>query len=105
MRITKGEPTQPFRFKALGQLCSIGGYQAVAEMFGVHISGFPAWVMWRGVYLLKLPTWSRRIKVALDWAWDVLFPRDLSSFLNTDAGPAGYARVLQARWRFYSTRG
>jgi NADH dehydrogenase len=36
------------------------------------------------VYLFKLPTWSRRIKVALDWAWDLLFPRDLS-FLNTDA--------------------
>src|SRR4029077_7515992 len=49
-----------------------------------HLSGFPAWVMWRGVYLLKLPTWSRRIKVGLDWTWDVLFPRDLS-FLNTDA--------------------
>ena len=64
VRILKGEPTQPFRFKALGQLCSIGGYQAVAEMFGVHISGFLAWLMWRGVYLLKLPTWSRRIKVA-----------------------------------------
>jgi NADH dehydrogenase len=84
VRILKGEPTQPFRFKALGQLCSIGGYQAVAEMFGVHISGFLAWLMWRGVYLFKLPTWSRRIKVALDWSWDVLFPRDLS-FLNTDS--------------------
>ena len=84
VRILKGEPTQPFRFKALGQLCSIGGYQAVAEMLGVHISGFLAWFLWRGVYLFKLPTWSRRIKVALDWAWDVLFPRDLS-FLSTDS--------------------
>jgi NADH:ubiquinone reductase (H+-translocating) len=84
VRVLKGEPTQPFRFKALGQLCSIGGYQAVAEMLGMRISGFLAWFLWRGVYLFKLPTWSRRIKVALDWAWDVLFPRDLS-FLNTDA--------------------
>jgi NADH:quinone reductase (non-electrogenic) len=84
VRILKGEPTKPFRFKALGQLCSIGGYQAVAEMFGMRVSGFLAWFLWRGVYLFKLPTWSRRIKVALDWAWDVLFPRDLS-FLNTDA--------------------
>jgi NADH dehydrogenase len=84
IRILRGQPTQPFRFKALGQLCSIGGYEAVAEMLGMRVSGFPAWVMWRGVYLFKLPTWSRRIKVALDWAWDVLFPRDLS-FLNTDA--------------------
>jgi len=82
--VTRGETTQPFRFKALGQLCSIGGYEAVAEMFGMRISGFLAWVLWRGVYLFKLPTWSRRIKVGLDWGWDVLFPRDLS-FLNTDA--------------------
>jgi NADH dehydrogenase len=84
VRLLKGEPTRPFRFKALGQLCSIGGYSAVAEMFGMRISGFLAWLMWRGVYLFKLPTWSRRIKVALDWAWDVVFPRDLS-FLNTEA--------------------
>jgi NADH:ubiquinone reductase (H+-translocating) len=83
VRILKAEPAQPFRFKALGQLCNIGGYEAVAEMLGVHVSGFLAWLMWRGVYLFKLPTWSRRIKVALDWSWDVLFPRDLS-FLNTD---------------------
>ena len=85
VRTVKGEATQPFRFKALGQLCSIGGYQAVAEMFGMRISGFLAWFLWRGVYLVKLPTWSRRIKVGVDWAWDVLFPRDLS-FLNTDSG-------------------
>lgn len=84
VRVIRGESTQPFRFKALGQLCSIGGYQAVAEIFGMRISGFLAWILWRGVYLFKLPTWSRRIKVGLDWAWDLLFPRDLS-FLNTDA--------------------
>ncbi len=83
IRIVHGETTKPFHFKALGQLCSIGGYEAVAEMLGVHVSGFLAWLMWRGVYLFKLPSWSRRLKVALDWSWDVLFPRDLS-FLNTD---------------------
>lgn len=83
VRILRSEPTKPFRFKALGQLCSIGGYSAVAEMFGIRVSGFLAWFLWRSVYLFKLPTWSRRFKVALDWAWDVLFPRDLS-FLNTD---------------------
>jgi len=83
VRILRGQPTQPFRFKALGQLCSIGGYSAVAEVFGLHVSGFLAWFLWRSVYLFKLPTLSRKIKVALDWGWDVLFPRDLS-FLNTD---------------------
>ena len=83
VRVLKGEPTRPFRFKALGELCSIGGYQAVAEMFGMHISGLLAWFLWRSVYLFKLPSWSRRFKVALDWGWDLLFPRDLS-FLSSD---------------------
>jgi NADH dehydrogenase len=84
VRLLKGQSTRPFRFKALGQLCSIGGYQAVAEILGFRISGFVAWLLWRGVYLFKLPTLSRRMKVALDWVWDVMFPRDLS-FLNTEA--------------------
>lgn len=94
VRILKGEPTHPFYFKPLGQLCSIGGYQAVAEMLGVRISGILAWILWRGVYLFKLPTWSRRIKVGFDWGWDLLFPRDLS-FLNIDASD----RIAHAYYR------
>jgi NADH dehydrogenase len=85
VRVLRGEPTRPFYFKPLGQLCSIGGRRAVAEMFGFRISGFLAWFLWRGVYLLKLPSWSRRIKVGLDWGWDLIFPRDLGTFRTAQA--------------------
>ncbi len=78
LRVMHGEPTEPFSFRVLGQLCSIGGHSAVAEMFGLKLSGFLAWFTWRGVYLFKLPAWSRRIQVGFDWAWLLLFPRDLS---------------------------
>ncbi len=78
LRVLNEEPTRPFSFRVLGQLCSIGGHNAVAEMFGFKLSGFWAWFAWRGVYLFKLPAWSRRIQVGFDWAWLVLFPRDLS---------------------------
>lgn len=77
-RVVNGEVTHPFSFKVLGQLCSIGGHSAVAEMFGFHLSGFIAWFVWRGVYLFKLPSWSRRFQVGFDWGWLILFPRDLS---------------------------
>jgi NADH dehydrogenase len=80
VRVLHGQPTRPFRFRPLGQLCSIGERRAVAEMFGFRASGILAWFMWRGVYLLKLPNWSRRIRVGTDWAWDLLFPRDLGAF-------------------------
>jgi NADH dehydrogenase len=74
----KGQPTKPFSFKMLGSLCSIGGFSAVAEMFGIRISGFPAWFIWRGVYLVKTPSISQSIKVGIEWALDLFFPRTLS---------------------------
>jgi NADH dehydrogenase len=76
LRVLRNEPTKPFSHRSQGQLCSIGGKRAVAEIFGFQLSGFWAWFVWRGVYLFKMPTWSRRIKIGFDWAWDLVFHRD-----------------------------
>jgi NADH:ubiquinone reductase (H+-translocating) len=78
------QPTKPFHFKLLGELCSIGGHSAVADLFGMHLSGFLAWFVWRGVYLFKLPTIGRRVQVGFDWASLLLFPRDLA-YVRTEA--------------------
>lgn len=81
--VLRNEPTRPFRFKLLGELCSIGGHSAVADLFGMHLSGFLAWFAWRGIYLFKLPTWGRRFQVGFDWATLLIFPRDLA-FVRVD---------------------
>lgn len=91
VRVIGGASTRPFSFKVLGQLCSIGGHCAVAEMFGFRLSGFWAWFTWRGVYLFKLPAWSRRIQVGFDWAWLLLFPRDLSHIKTEVTDRVGHA--------------
>jgi NADH dehydrogenase len=78
LRVFKDEPTKPFCFKMLGELCSLGGHSGVAVLMGMHLSGFIAWFVWRGVYLFKLPTWARRFQVGFDWAWLLWFPRDLA---------------------------
>jgi len=78
VRTINGEETKPYYFKPLGQLCSIGGHKAVADIFGFSISGVFAWLLWRGVYLIKMPTWSRRVKVGFDWLWQLVFSRDLA---------------------------
>ncbi|PWU13387.1 MAG: hypothetical protein C5B50_19445 [Verrucomicrobia bacterium] len=79
VRALRGEPARPFEFKAVGELCSIGGHKAVADIFGLHLSGFLAWFVWRGVYLFKLPTIGRRMQVGFDWATLLVFPRDLAA--------------------------
>ena len=78
IRVISGEETKPFSFNPIGLLCSIGGNNAVAEIKGIRISGFIAWFMWRGVYLFKIPKFSKKVKVGLDWAWDIFFARDLA---------------------------
>jgi NADH dehydrogenase len=85
VRALEGRPTKPFSYKPLGVLCGIGERKAVAEILGFHLSGFPAWWLWRTVYLLKSPSWPRRIKLAFDWTWELVFPRDL-----------GYSRTNKA---------
>jgi len=90
-RVLGGEATRPFSFKVLGQLCSIGGQSAVAEMFGFKLSGFFAWFTWRGVYLFKLPSWDRRVQVGFDWAWLLVFPRDLSCIKTDVTDRVGHA--------------
>ncbi len=92
VRSMREEATRPFHFKPLGQLCSLGGHSAVAELLGLPLSGWPAWLAWRGVYLCKLPSWARRCQVAFDWAWLFLFPRDLTHLRLRPAGPGPQPR-------------
>ncbi len=68
---------KPFVFNALGKLASLGGRSAVAEILGVKVKGFLAWWLWRTIYLMKLPGFERRIRVALDWTLDLIFQRNI----------------------------
>ena len=76
----RGQPLQRFEFGGLGQLAVIGHHCGVAQVFGLRISGFVAWVLWRSVYWSKLPSFISKVRVGLDWAIDVLFPRDITKF-------------------------
>ena len=79
----RGGAKKEFSFSALGKMGSLGHRSAVAEVFGLKISGFLAWWLWRTVYLMKLPGLDRKIRVATDWTLDLLLPPDLVQ-LKTD---------------------
>ncbi len=76
----QGRATEAFRFRPKGQLSSIGHNKAVAEIFGLQISGFVGWLMWRGLYLLRIPTLARKARLFLEWNWAMFFPPDISHF-------------------------
>ena len=89
----KGKPLKTFKFKALGSLAALGHQLAVAELFGRRFSGFFAWLMWRGIYLSKLPTFQKQVRVLLDWILDVFLPPDIVQTINFSQE----ARLMQQR--------
>ncbi len=79
-----GKPLQPFHFDSLGALCVVGHHTACAELSlpfardkSVRFSGLLAWLMWRGIYLSKLPGLERKVRVLSDWVIELFFPRDI----------------------------
>lgn len=93
----RGRPTRPFGYAPVGQLSSIGHNKAVAQLYGLRLYGFVAWLMWRGIYLLKIPTLARKVRLFLEWNWAMLFPPDISHFgyrrtKRTALGPAARER-------------
>ena len=76
------QPLQPFRYRTMGMLASIGHHTGVASMFGFKFSGFIAWWMWRSVYLAKLPRLVKKVRVMMAWTLDLLFGRDIEQMIT-----------------------
>jgi hypothetical protein len=77
-------------------LAGLGRRSAVAEIFGLRFSGFIAWWLWRTIYLMKLPGFERKLRVAIDWALDLFFARDIVYLrpLHSARGPAAVSFPL-----------
>ena len=69
----RGEPLETFRYRDPGTLATIGRNAAVARLFGINWTGFPAWVMWLGVHIIQLIGFRNKLFVLLNWAWDYFF--------------------------------
>jgi len=73
VRTVRGKPLQAFRYRDQGTLATIGRNAAVAHVFGLQLSGFPAWVMWLVVHIIQLIGFRNKLFVLLNWAWDYFF--------------------------------
>ena len=93
--VLRGERPTPFHFDSLGALCVIGHQTACAELTvpfarerSVRFSGLLAWILWRAIYLSKLPGLDRKVRVLADWTIELFFPRDIVQTGDADdVGP------------------
>ena len=71
----------PFVYDDLGSLATIGRNAAVANVKGVKLAGFPAWIVWLGVHLIRLIGFRNRLIVLLDWTLDYFFSERASRLI------------------------
>jgi NADH dehydrogenase len=78
LAVIQGCSPAPLRYKGRGQLAVIGKHCGIAQIGKWKLSGLGAWLLWRTVYFMKLPGLRCRVRVAMDWMLDLLFPRDIT---------------------------
>ena len=72
-----GDP-QPYGYRMLGQVATLGRYKGVADVVGLRFRGFPGWFLTRTYHLLQLPLLSRKLRVVTDWTTSLFFRRDIA---------------------------
>jgi NADH dehydrogenase len=73
-----GRSAKPFSYTPRGSMASVGHLKGVAAIFGVGLSGLPAWLLWRAFYLSRMPTFGRKLRIFVEWTWGMFFPADIT---------------------------
>ncbi len=67
VRAVRGEPTRSFRYKDRGNMATVGRNVAVADIKGLKLTGFIAWLAWAVVHVFNLIGYKNRVLVSLQW--------------------------------------
>jgi len=72
------KPLRDFHYHSQGSMVSVGQWFAIGEIFSMKLAGRFTWWLWRTVYLFKFASWRKRIRIALEWAYELISPRDIT---------------------------
>jgi NADH:quinone reductase (non-electrogenic) len=65
----RGAQPKPFHYRDKGNLATIGRSKAVADIKGLQLGGFVAWVIWLTVHLFYLVGFQNRLLVVMRWGF------------------------------------
>jgi NADH:ubiquinone reductase (H+-translocating) len=71
-RVEKKTEPPPFRYFDKGDMAVIGRAAAVANIFGFHLSGLPAWLVWLFIHLMYIVEFQSRVLVFIQWGFEYL---------------------------------
>ena len=71
-------PPEPYGYRMLGQVATLGRHKGIAEVLGLRLRGFVGWWVTRTYHLYQLPLLSRKLRVVVDWTVALFFRRDIA---------------------------
>ncbi len=71
-RVQGKENLPPFHYFDKGDMAVIGRAAAVANVFGMHVSGLPAWLIWLFIHLMYIVEFQNRVLVFVQWGFEFL---------------------------------
>ena len=77
--VIRGRAPVPYRHKYAGSVASLGLHKGVAQVYGVKITGLPAWFMHRTYHVSRIPSLNRKIRVIIDWTLALFLKREVVS--------------------------
>jgi NADH dehydrogenase len=89
------EEPPPFRYRDKGAMAVIGRNAAVADVFGLQLTGFLGWIAWLAVHLYYVVGFRNRIAVFFNWGWEYV-RRDRPTRMITTVDPDPVADALVA---------
>ena len=71
-RLAGNKDVPPFRYFNKGDMAVIGRAAAIADIFGVHVSGLLAWLAWLFIHLMYIVEFQSRVLVFVQWGFEYL---------------------------------
>lgn len=68
-KLIQSKSIKAFRYKDFGTMATIGRNAAVADIFGIKLRGYCAWLIWGLVHIALLIDFRNRFGVFFSWAW------------------------------------
>ena len=82
-------PPEPYGYRMLGQVATLGRHKGIAEVLGLNLHGFLGWWVTRTYHLYQLPLAQRKARVVVDWTVALFFRRDIA-----ELGQLGHPQEL-----------
>jgi len=75
--VLRGRPPVEYRHKHAGSVASLGLHKGVAQVYGVKLTGLPAWLMHRTYHMSRIPSLNRKVRVIVDWTLALFLKREV----------------------------